>query len=261
MPERGPVIPGSFKSTITLGKRFVPAPTPSQAATNVMLRNYAPWGPFFVDEPPTGVGPAGRVMGTLPFVGGGIQALLSGIEAGKKQGQMVEVPPKQGWFRNFLQTLGNIAAFVPAINPAVSAAKIGIGAASGLAGVTSPSTSWGQTAAGLAGLAGRAATSGRRTDRNFFDTMLQGQGSVPSESSGAYRPTPAPYGRYPSENPFTDVWTGFTPAWAGGPSTWNQPKSTWEGTPWYLPPEQRPAPWSPYGVPSSQEPLEFGAPT
>ena len=234
MPEKGTLVPGSFKSTISYGKRFVPAPTPTQAATNVALRNYAPWGPFFVDEPPTGTGGrAGSVVGTIPFVGGGLQALLAGIEAGKTQGQMVEVPPRQGWFRNFLQTLGNVLAFVPAVNPAVTAAKLGVGVARGLAGVTSPSTSWGQTAAGLVGLAGREAT-GRKSEGTFFDQLFQGGGSAPSVSSPAEIPQ-ASYGRFPSSNPFTDVWTGQTPSWAGGPSTWNQPKSTWEGTPWFVP--------------------------
>lgn len=138
---------------ITMGKRFVPAPTPWQAGWNTMLRNYTPWGPFGVDPSPTGSGGrAGMVLGAVPYAGGAFQSILAGAAAREKQGQMVEVPPARSWFQNLLSTIQNTLRFAPG-GGAMDIIKPAMSGISGLAGTPEFfGTSWGDTAARMGGL-------------------------------------------------------------------------------------------------------------
>ena len=152
-----PMVPGSFKSTINLGTRYVPPPTPWQAWANTALRNYTPWGPLGVDEPPTGTGgTAGKWAGRIPYAGGMVQAFLASQAAEKQQGRMVKVPPATGWFQNLLQSLGNTMAFMPGGGTAMTAAKAGVSGLQGLAGAPGMfGTSWESLLAGAGGAAVR----------------------------------------------------------------------------------------------------------
>ncbi len=209
-------------TTSSPGRRFVPAPTPWQAGYNTFLRNYTPWGPFGVDEPPTGTGGwTGKILGATPYAGGLLQAIMAGAAAREQTGQMVEVPPATGWFQNLLKTLGNVLALTPspagAAGSALSMAKLGISGAQGFAGAPGMfNTSWEQVLAGMGGMAVRGLA-----DRTGLLQSITQQSPAPAVDTGRYTYTPpvAP------SNPFTI--DGFTPAWAGGPSTWNQPASTW----------------------------------
>lgn len=230
----GSIVPGSFKSNISLGTRYVPAPTPWQAAWNTLLRNYTPHGPFFVDEPPTGVGGrAGKVSSIVPYVGGGLQAIHAGVAAGKKQGQMVSVPPATGFWQNLLTTLGNILALVPGPGVGVKAAKAGVGALSGLAGAPEFfGTSWADMLARGAGMGVRQV--GTRVGRAFSPSTPSGaRGQAPTAAPTASpewaTPTYAtgfpfvpgesivgrsfgtPVGPY---NPFVNPATGLAPSWS-----------------------------------------------
>lgn len=228
MPEKRTIIPGSFKSRISLGTRYVPAPTPWQAGVNTALRAYAPWGPFGVDEPPTGTGGrTGKFLGMVPYAGGLLQAILAGSQAGEQQGRMVKVPPKTGWFQNLLSTIGNTMAFMPS-SPALSIAKPAVSGLSGLAGAPMMfNTSWEQMLAGLGGAAVRGAV-----DRTG---VLRTMASPPAEpTQGSVNAPMWPLPPTASLNPFVNPATGVAPAWAGGPSTWNQPQSTW-GPEWRVP--------------------------
>ena len=152
----GGMVPGSFKSKINLGTRYVPAPTPGQAWLNTALRNYAPWGPFGVDEPPTGIGgTGGKWAGRIPYAGGVVQAFMASEAARKQQGRMVKVPPATSWFQNLLQTIGNTLTFTPA-SPTKTAVQVGVGALQGITGAPGMfGSNWESVLAGVGGAAGR----------------------------------------------------------------------------------------------------------
>ena len=135
MPEPGSLIPGSFKGTISMGTRYVPAPTSGQATWNELLRAYAPWGPIGVDPSPTGFagGLPGRFGKALPYVGGSIGAFLAGEAAGQKQGQMVRVPPRNRPME-VLDTVRNLLRLAPS-NLATNMLGVGLGVTKGLTGL------------------------------------------------------------------------------------------------------------------------------
>lgn len=207
------------------GQTFVPAPTSWQAFWNTVLRHYTPHGPYGVDEPPTGTGGlAGGLLGQVPFGGGLLKAIMAGAAASEQAGKTVRLPPKTGWFQNFLSTIGNTLGLVPITNPALSAAKLGVSAARGLAGAPEAfNTSWGEMLAGTGGTLAREAL-----DRTGVFRGMQEEGRR-EDFGGPSLSFASRFNRYnqPGENPFTDPFTGRTPAWAGGPSTWNQPSSMW----------------------------------
>ena len=238
-----PMVPGSFKSTINLGTRYVPAPKPYQAGINQFLRNVIPGASFWVDEPPTGMagGALGRGAGFIPYAGGAvIQPQLAAEAARQKQGQMVPVPPKANWFQNLLTSLGAALSYVPGGvgGGAMQAAKAGVGGLQGL--MAAPSmvgSSWEQMLGGVAGTAARGLTDRTGVMRSMArEPMAQWETPFPVDPAWRTRD----WGRAPAiqgSNPFAHPDTGVLPAWAGGPSTWNQPAESW----WIPTEEQRPA--------------------
>ena len=210
------MVPGSFKSKINLGTRYVPAPTPGQAWLNTALRNYAPWGPFGVDEPPTGIGgTGGKWAGRIPYAGGVVQAFMASEAARKQQGRMVPVPPATGFWSNLLQTLGNTLQFVPGGGTAKTAAQAGV---SGLQGITGApgmfGSSWesvltgvgGSAVRGLADRTGVLRSMSQEPTWNAPQAMQWGQERPMAPSWQA--PTPEDYGIPSSDfgGP-AEVWT------------------------------------------------------
>ena len=213
--EPGSLVPGSFRSTISLGTRYVPAPAPGQAAWNELLRGYAPWGPLGVDPSPTGFagGGWGKFGRALPYVGGAIGSRLAGEAARQKQGQMVPVPPRNT-IMDVLDTLRNVLRFTPGgITSPTGIMGIGVGVAKGLTGLF-------QGHKDRTGMA-RAVQEGPGQAAPYSPAPMIAPAVTPSLASR--------FNRYsvPSENPFINPSTGVAPSWAGGPSTWNQPASTW----------------------------------
>ena len=184
-----------------------------------MLRNYAPWGPLAVDEPPTGTGgTAGRWASRIPYAGGAIQAFMASQAAEKARGRMVKVPPAQNWFQNLLQSLGNTMTFMPGGGTAMTAAKIGVSGAQGLAGAPGMfGSSWESLLAGTGGAAIRGFADRTGVLRSMAAEPAQtwnapeamGWGQAPPSGGG---PTvPSNFGQSPEA-----FWAGTAePRWRG----------------------------------------------
>ena len=136
MPEPGSLIPGSFKGTLSMGTRYVPAPTPWQAGWNEFLRGTAPHGPLMVDPSPTGFagGGWGRGGRAVPYAGSTVIGPLLAAEAARqKQGQMVRVPPRNRPME-VLDTVRNLLRLAPS-NLATNLLGVGLGVTKGLTGL------------------------------------------------------------------------------------------------------------------------------
>ena len=233
----GSLVPGSFKGKVSLGTRYVPAPTPGQAAWNTFLRSYTPWGPFTADEPPTGTGGRfGQIARLLPYVCGSLRSTMAAQAAREKQGQMVPVPPATGWFQNLLTSLGNLMAVLPMGGPAATGARVGLGAASGLAGAPEFfGTSW-------PSVLGRAGGMGARALMERSPTRGGGPGPTAPEPRRSTAWVGSQQMDYPTYFPFVpgSSIVGTSQAYSSSPGVYNPflNPSTGQAPPWSLFPEE-----------------------